>query len=267
MRCFFCLIIWLALIISCDNSTGNESKKHVEKNLPNEIINKSVSIEEEAKVHYLSISNTYCPIPLTENRDTFVNANIKLIEDVMKNHEGKEVDKKYISDRRLLRQLKAVKYDSTQIKIVDTLNSGEYCRIYMKTGKFNPKKHEFSRSDDGRLFVDDELAFLAGSGYPPDIEIQELTIEIDSSFVNIPKSVYNTFFNPLISKGRFLSERNLEAYTSFNGQYIYIYFYADSPTPYFVKLIFDKEKYITRLVADYYTLSINASFRKDFIGF
>jgi len=267
MRGVFCLNFLFILIVSCNNIAENESKKHLENGLLKNTMNKPVSIEEEAEVHYLSISNTYCPIPLTENRDTFGNANITFIEDVMKYHEGSPTDKKYISDRRLLRQLKMVKCDSATIEITDTLNSGEYCRIYMKTGEFDTKKHQSNRRDDGYLLVDGDVAFLAGSGYPPSTEIQELTIEIDSNFVGIPKSAYTTLFYPLICKGQFLNERNLQVYTSFNGQYIYIYFYADSPTPYFAKLIFDREKYITRLVADYYTLSRNASFRKDFIGF
>lgn len=266
MRCFFCLIILFILILSCNNSAENESKKHVEKDLSNEIINKSVSIEEEAEVHYLSILNTYCPIPLTEKRDTFVNANVKFIEEVMESREGKVANKKYISDRRLLRQLKIVKCDSTQVEIVDTLNSGKSCKIHIKTGEFDIEKHKFSRRNDDIGLIDGRVAFLAGGG-PYGTVIQELTIEIDDNFVDIPESAYATFFSPQTCNAQYLKERNLEAYTSFNGQYIYIYFYADSPTPYFTKLVFDREKYITRLVADYYTLSSNASFRKDFIGF
>lgn len=144
MKYVFRLMILSALFASCDNSAENESRKH----LSNNVINKPMSIEEESEIHYLSIYNTYSPNSPIDNIDSLFNGNIRFIEDVMEYDERSPADKKYISNRLLLRQLKTVQCDSAQIEIIDTLNSGEYCRIYVRTGEYDPTKHTFTRKND-----------------------------------------------------------------------------------------------------------------------
>jgi len=79
MRYVFRVVILLTLFISCDNFHENESKKHSEKDLSNNVIDKSVSIEEEAEIHHLSIYNTYFPNSPIDNEDTLFNGNIRFI--------------------------------------------------------------------------------------------------------------------------------------------------------------------------------------------
>jgi hypothetical protein len=62
--------------------------------------------------------------------------------------------------------------------------------------------------------------------------------------------------------------KQIEAYESLNGEFIYIYLFGgNSAGTWFAKLIFDHDKYVTRIVTDYYPLSIHGSFKSSFIGY
>ena len=50
MRGVFCLIVLFIIVISCNNIAENESKKHIEKGVSNDEMNKSVSMEHYHKL-------------------------------------------------------------------------------------------------------------------------------------------------------------------------------------------------------------------------
>jgi hypothetical protein len=85
--------------------------------------------------------------------------------------------------------------------------------------------------------------------------------------LKIPKTAYQNLFEPnTCSDSHF--DRKIETYSSLDGQFIYVYIYGGNAAgSYFAKLIFNKEKYLTKIVADYYSLSIHSSFRESFIGY
>ena len=214
-----------------------------------------VMAQEEYQMHLKSIDSTRY-------------SNRAFIDYLVANGLVDSSNMKYVSNRNLLPNLTCITCDSNCIKISDTLKSGELCEINLTVSCFNSDKHKISKNNlkNTILSIDNEYPY--GALYSiPEKEIMELTIRIDGKKIKIPDSVFANLYNPNICEvNRFF--RKIEAYSSINSQYIYIYIYGgNNVDTYFSKLIFDKKEFKTKIVADYISLSKYSSFRNDFIGF
>ena len=228
-------------------------------------------IQEEYKIHLNSIDTAYYPGHIIDRTDTVFNANRAFIDYTIKNFLINPSDIQYISNRTILPKIKQTTCDSVQSKINGILPTGETIEVQIQTGQFDSTNHTISRYKeevygDAIEKIDGQIPY--GGGFDiPNNEIHNFSIKINGKKLKIPKTAYQNLFAPNICNETHF-DRKIEAYTSIDGQFIYIYIYGgDGASTYFAKLIFNKEKYLTKIVADYYSLSIHSSFRNSFIGY
>lgn len=189
----------------------------------------------EFKSHLESINNTFYPGHITDRFDTVFNANRAFIDYTISHLLEKPSDKCFISNRKLLRKLKRTYCDSLSIIVKDTLSDGKLCEMTLITGE---KKG-----------------------------IKKLKIEINKHTLTIPQTAFNGFYDVNVCDN-YAFFREVEVYESINQKYIYLYLYGgNAANTYFAKLIFSREKYLTKIISNYYPLSIHSSFRANFIGF
>jgi hypothetical protein len=227
--------------------------------------------QEEYKIHLHSINTTYHPGHIIDRSDTVFNANQAFIDYTIKNFLKNPSDIKYISNRTILPKLKQTTCDSVQTKIIGTLSKGETVEILIQTGQFDSTKHTISRYKekeygDAIEKIDGQYPYGGEYGMPNN-EVKIFSVTVNGKQLKIPKAAYQNLFEPnMCSDGYF--DRKIEAYSSIDGQFIYVYIYGgNAASTYFAKLIFNKKKYLTKIVADYYSLSIHSSFRDSFIGY
>lgn len=214
--------------------------------------------QNEYKLHLSSIDSSY-------------NTARAFVDYTITNSLLKSSDYQFISNRNLLPKLKPIYRDSTKLMIRDSLVTGEVCLVNIELLKFDSTKHHIIKYSKDELYdnVDfiDSLYPYGGEYALPDFEISSLEIIIDGKQIIIPEKAYSNFYDPnILGSHGFMKE--IEAFSSMDGQFIYIYIYGgQAASTYFTKLIFNKEKYLTQIVSNYYDLSINSSFRPNFIGY
>jgi hypothetical protein len=222
----------------------------------------------EFERHLNSIDSTFFPGHIIDRIDTVFNANRAFVDFTIKNLLAKPSDKYFISNRNILPKIKLISCDSIKTEFKDTLKTGEICLIKISTRKFHPEKNTIVKYGEYDQIKSINGTFPYGGHYTlPEREIEKFEILINGRPLTIQKKIYSDLFNPNLCEN-FGYYRQIEAYASLDGKFIYVYIFGGNAAgTYFTKLIFDKEKYLTRIIADYYPLSIHSSFRKDFIGF
>ena len=222
----------------------------------------------EYQKHLQSIDSTYYPGHFTDKQGKEMNANRAFVDYTIKNLLENPADKCFISNRKLLKKLNKKSCDSTSLYIHDTLMNGENCKINITLGNFEEVKHHILSNEDSTAIENIDGQFPYGGQYGiPRREIRNIYIEVGGSALKIPIEAYSNFYNPYLCENRMLSW-SINAFESINGDYIYLYIMGGNAAgTYFAKLIFDKTKYLSRIVSDYYPLSIHGSFREGFIGF
>jgi hypothetical protein len=222
----------------------------------------------EFEKHLLSIDSTYYPGHVIDHVDSTVNANRAFVDYSIKYLLVKPSDQCYISNRNLLRRLKTVTCDSTTVTISDTLNNGSAFKLVLTTGAFEPSKHLVIMNADSTTIKKIDGQYPYGGEYGnPSIEIKNLRIEVNGSDLEIPREAFANFFSPNMCES-YRIHRPIEVYESLSGNYFYLYLSGGNAAgTYFAKLVFDSDQYLTRIISDYYPLSIHSSFRDSFIGF
>ena len=187
------------------------------------------------------------------NKDSYLYA--ELIESL-----EKQSDTIFIEDRNTLREFQFVECNDNYIKFSDKLSSGETLEIELKRKPFISTEHELDLTEAvykelrGKKVVDymtvknliDNQYSYGIDGNVPNFKIENLTVKINGQQIEIPESVYSNLFEPHFCK----SYLPMKAYESSNGKYIYLYMDgSDGAGGYSVKWIFDKNKYISRIVA------------------
>lgn len=177
------------------------------------------------------------------------------------------IKEKYITNRKLLRQIKNVDCkDSLHSYFYDVLDNRITIDVKMSFNKFNYKNH-FIVEKSNLKHIDNQIAF--GSFYGiPSLEISCLEIIINNKKINIPESAYKNFYD-VNQCTSFQLYKPIEVYSSKDGDYIFIYLYGgNAADAYFSKLIFNKEKYITQIVAGHKELiDWRVAINNDFPGF
>lgn len=199
----------------------------------------------EFNVHLESIDSSYYPCKKMDLPDSVFNGARAFADYAIQHLLKNPNDKQFIANRNLLKILKKIDSDSLSTHIRDTLKNGKTLDFSLQLIKTNTFK-----------------------GLYPSNKIKSLVLKINEKEIIIPDSLLSYFanINTLQSSQRFT--RNVELYESLSGDYIYLYFYGGmNGYTYFSKLIFNHDKYITQITADYYALSTHASFTHQFIGF
>ena len=101
----------------------------------------------------------------------------------------------------------------------------------------------------------------------PTTQIDSISMTIGKRQIEIPIDAYRDLFEPNLCEGGYFKQP-LEVYSSLDGEYYYMYIFGgESSGTYVAKLIFDKKRFIKKIVAEYEDLIQFGSFRPDFLGF
>lgn len=176
-------------------------------------------------------------------------------------------DQHFISNRNLLTKLNIERCDSSLIIVSDTLISSDKIKVEICFDQFEVNKHKIEFSEKNSIHKIDNRFPYGGQFGLPQTNISRLKINIGNRTVAIPDSAFSDLFNVNVCN-TYSFFRQIEVYESLNGEFIYVYLFGGNAAgTWFAKLIFDHQKYLTRIVSDYVPLSSHGSFRDGFIGY
>lgn len=215
-------------------------------------------IEQEYLLHKQSIDSIEMALTGRESlADYMINHSLENPSDIY-----------FISNRNLLQKLKTDRCDTNLVIIADSLKNGATINIKIVIHPFEPELHTIEAIEDANSIqkIDGQFPFGAQYGVPK-TSIAVLEIRINDQLIQIPDSCFSNLYNVnSCTNGSF--QKQIEAYESLNGEFVYVYLFGGNAAgTWFAKLIFDHNTYITRIVTDYFRLSIHGSFRSGFIGY
>ncbi|MEO0896412.1 MAG: hypothetical protein AAFY71_08450 [Bacteroidota bacterium] len=191
------------------------------------------------------------------------------IEHVIRNILEEPHDVMFVSNRLLLPTLCLSECSETGLIIHDTLGKRKELYIEIFTRKFDPQRHDivYEQEENGLIQEIDGLIPYGAVESLPATVIDSISMRLGRRNIPVPKEAYQDLYNPNLCDGGYFKQP-LSAFTSMNGDYIYLYLYGgESSGTYFAKLIFDKKRYIKKIVAEYQDLIRYGGIRPDFIGF
>ena len=230
-------------------------------------VKKQIKLMNEYNIHNKSFDENNSPRHPIDRMDTVINANRSFVDYIIENMQDKQL-RYYISDRNLLLRKKRSYCSKNFIGFKDTLRNGDSIVVDIRLAKFEKHEHviEIDKNSSFNRRIDGQIPYGAYYSIPTSM-ISSITINIDGNNFSLPRNAFENFFELNTCDTDYFS-KPIEIYESINGDYLYIYFYGgEAADTWFAKLIFDHTKYIGRIVAEYGDLSMNGSFRKDFMGF
>lgn len=166
----------------------------------------------------------------------------------------------YIQDRSKLEQVKGLDCHKDSLMTIDyTTTKGERIFIQLVNKPFEPKNHQLQlfdtifKTENGIKKVDDVVVrdFIDGrksygiDGTVPRTEVSSAKIKWANTWLSIPDSAFHNLYDLHFSYGYLAPE----CYIANNNQILYLYLTAsDGAGSYGVKLVFDRQQYITRIV-------------------
>ncbi len=169
-------------------------------------------------------------------------------------------DSVYIQDRAALQELAGSSCTKTEVRYHSVTKQGELIQIGIKTKPFVASMHQLKLTDTsyvvahGKKKVDsvwvinniDNVRVYGIQGNKPKTELSTFVILRNNKMIQFPKQFYTDFYNAVLCE----HERSIEAYITLDGEYLYVYMHGgnDNQASYTVKFIFDRTKYITRIV-------------------
>jgi len=168
-------------------------------------------------------------------------------------------DSIFIQDRGALEELFGNNCKNNEVRFYSTSKASELFQISIKTKKFVPSLHTMHLADTvyemnhGKKKVEsiihrniiDSMYAYGIQGEVPKEEISTFIILRGNSKIQIPKSAYSDLYNILVCE----NNRWTEVYLTKDDQYLYVYMHGgDGKNAYAVKFVFDREKYLTRIV-------------------
>ena len=171
----------------------------------------------------------------------------------------KQSDTIFIEDRNTLLKFQFAECNDNYIHFVDEFSSGERIEIELTRKPFISKEHKLELQEPvykelhGKKVVDymrvknliDSQYSYGIDGNVPNYEIGKFNVKVNGKQIEIPSTAYSNLYEP------HLCEKNvpIELYESSNGEFIYLYMFgSDAAGGYCVKWIFDKNKYISRII-------------------
>ena len=179
-----------------------------------------------------------------------------LFKDELMAHLISPKDTIYIQDRHHLEKITGLKSTDTNAIINYSTKSGDKVSVSISIGSFEPAKHKLYLSDTVYKFIHNEKRIdylkiknlIDGKraygidGDFPKTEIKSFKLKYNDKWLTIPKSSFANFYE--------LHLESIEAYLSKDKTLIYIYINgSDGAGSYSLKFVFDKSKYITRLIS------------------
>lgn len=191
------------------------------------------------------------------------------MEYVIRNHLERPQDVVFISNRDLLKSLCVAHCGDEEVTIHDTLHDKRIVHIYLRTAAFDSAAHGYGYypGEDSLIETIDGLPAYGGTYELPRTYIDSLSVQINGKTVKVPEDAYRDLYNPNLCESE-LFRQPIAAYPSGSGTYFYLYLYGgQSSDTYFTKLIFNKKKFLKKIVIEYPDLIDYQALRPDFIGF
>ncbi len=168
-------------------------------------------------------------------------------------------DSVYISDRTQLEKIEGEDCTEKNVSFIYTTEEMNKIEILIEKGTFDFKKHNLNLVDtvfknvNGeekveslivKNIIDDRYSYGI-DGNIPISEIKSLIIKWNGKPLDIPDTIYSNLYEPNFCRDR----STVEAYLS-GGNNIYLYINcSDGAGGYSVKFIFDREKYLTKIIS------------------
>lgn len=178
-------------------------------------------------------------------------------------------DQQFIANRELLRSLCVSLCSHDSVIIHESLPDGRKLHLALYTSPFDPTVHtyDYFPGPDSMLRSIDSLPAYGAVETWPRRQLDSLTVSFDGVPLRIPTEAYRCFYD-LNLCDLDLFHQPVAAYLSLDGQYLYLYLYGgQGASTFFAKLIFDQERYLTRIVTEYAALRQHDAFRVDFLGY
>lgn len=172
---------------------------------------------------------------------------------------GDPTDSIYIEDRKQLEKVNGRKCDFNTVTFDYNSKAGDKIKIQIEEGIFDPSKHKLNLADtvykhihgqrrvdylEVRNIVDGRYSYGIDATIPKS-DIKSLTIEWNGQKLTIPDTAFSNLYQPHLC----LDFLDIESYLSKDNNNLYIYISgSDAAGSYSVKLIFDKKKYLARIV-------------------
>lgn len=167
-------------------------------------------------------------------------------------------DSIYVMDRKLLERVAGMTCNDKVVAIKSKIQNGDKIEIKIENGDFEPTKHRIYLYDtipeivNGRKLYDlmevknliDNRYSYGIDGTMPRTEIKSMSIKWNEMNLAIPDSAFSNLYEPHLCSELLA----VEAYI-FNNKNLFVYINAsDFAGGYSVKFVFDKEKYLTRII-------------------
>lgn len=178
-------------------------------------------------------------------------------------------DRQFIANRELLRSLCVSICSHDSVIIHDTLADGRSLQVALYVSAFDSAGHQYDYfpGPDRLLRSIDRLPAYGAIERLPQRQLDSLLIQLDGRPLVLPPAAYRSFYEVNLC-GLDLFHQPVAAYSSLDGRYLYLYLYGGKgASTYFAKLIFDHERYLTRIVTEYAALRQYQAFRVDFLGY
>lgn len=227
------------------------------------------SIEEEYKIHDSSMAADRFLGHVMDDPHSSFKAATAFSRYVQKNLLHAPSDYRFMADRKLLTQFERLHCDKDSVILTGNMMGNKPVVIKIRFADFEPKEHDIIYQNDALGFIESiDGKPVHGDNYEdPKRAIAEIKFCIGNEEWAAPTEAFQNMFQPMICNGSGF-DRPIQAFTSMNQEYMYIYFFGGSAAgTYFAKLVFDQEKYVTRIITDYSPLSLHSSFHDGFIGF
>lgn len=165
----------------------------------------------------------------------------------------------YIQDRKQLEKIGGLKCTDTTVTFNSTTKAGDKISISIRNKKFIASAHTLDLADTvfkvihnekrvdyliSKDLIDGRRAFGIDGTYPK-VELSEIKIKWNGTSLTIPDSAFHNLYEAHLC----LDYLPVEAYVTKNNKLLYIYIAAsDGAGSYSVKLVFNRQKYLTRIV-------------------
>ncbi|MEZ4829674.1 MAG: hypothetical protein R3C61_25820 [Bacteroidia bacterium] len=221
--------------------------------------------QKEPDIHLSSIRHS----PYKKVTDAGVQGDSAFLEYAIRNLLDGAQDMIFISNRDLLTPLCVKHCGAAEVIFHDTLRGGIEVDIHLKTIPFDSTTHTYTwfEGEDSLVETIDGLPAYGALKGKPRQRIDSLVISIDGKVLTIPREAFADLYDPsLCDDGLFLQPAMV--YPSLSGKFLYLYIFGgEGVNTYFAKLIFDRDRYLKKIVAEYDDLILFDSFRWDFIGY
>lgn len=176
---------------------------------------------------------------------------------------------KYLTDRTLMRKLKLTACQDGLVKVEDKLDDGRTIMLSFITSSLDTNAHAIERKGRSGYIVesiDGKYPYGANhwnENYKPQ-RFNLVEILAGGEELTVPEDAFSNLYNVTQCRSDGWSwMRPIEVYTEDDQIYIYLYG-GNAADTYFAKVVFNKDKYITTLVADYGPLPCYGAFRPNF---